>query len=218
MNKRFAILASTGGSVFKTVFSNTSREDFNIDLVITDRICGASEFAIQQKIPLVQIEAQESQHLSEQILAALQRHKIDYVYVFYTRLLKEPLTSAYTCRLINFHPSILPACPGLNGFEDTVASGAILAGSTVHFIDNGVDTGEQLLQAFTATLNLSSGELRHRIFAQQCAALYQIHKWITSEQLRSQEVNRLDSLQQGFIPNISISAYDIYKKILSGKN
>ena len=45
-------------------------------------------------------------------------------------------------QVINFHPSILPACPGMNGFEDTIESGAMHVGSTVHFVDTGIDTGK----------------------------------------------------------------------------
>ncbi|MDA1381029.1 formyltransferase family protein [Plesiomonas shigelloides subsp. oncorhynchi] len=66
---------------------------------------------------------------------------------FYTRLLSDVFLKAHPHRVINFHPSILPACPGMDGFGDTLKSGALFIGSTVHFIDEGMDTGKPILQA-----------------------------------------------------------------------
>lgn len=80
--------------------------------------------------------------------------------------------------MINFHPSILPACPGMDGFGDTLKSGALFIGSTVHFIDEGMDTGKPILQAaFPRNPGESITKLRHRVFLQQVISLLQVVDW-----------------------------------------
>lgn len=215
LSKRFAILASTAGSVFKTVYLNTSRDEFDIDLVLVDRLCGALDFAKKCGIPFEIINNRQSDSLSDSVQDLLEKYEIDYVYLFFSRLLVGKLLTSYKNRLINFHPSLLPACPGLNGFEDTVSSGALLAGSTVHFIDSGVDTGPQLMQTVVPTYSCDVSALRHLVFAQQCAALFQIHQWIKDRSIELRYYEKLRIFRDGFVPEISEKSYLLYKKIAS---
>lgn len=217
MTKRTAVLSSTGASVVRTVYQYTSRLAFDIDLVITDRECGASAFARDNQIPLNTVEWKDPLAAGSALQDILERHRIDYVYLFFTRLVKGSVLERYKEKIINFHLSLLPACPGLHGFEDTLKSGAILAGSTVHYIDNGMDSGEQLLQTFTPAIVAAPTRLRHIIFAQQCAALYYIHRTIKQgldpKLLKSTPCDP----SQGFCPNIDFDAMALYQKILQYK-
>jgi phosphoribosylglycinamide formyltransferase-1 len=75
---------------------------------------------------------------------------------------------------------LLPANPGLHGFEDSIKSGALIIGSTVHFINSGMDTGPQIMQA-ACSLHHGSINLvaqRHLVFAQQVASLIQVNSWL----------------------------------------
>ena len=88
------------------------------------------------------------------------------------------LLVAFEGRIVNFHPSILPAAPGRDGFGDTVRFGARFIGSTVHLVDSGMDTGRPLLQAsWPNDPNQPIAERRHRVFVQQCKSLIQIVRW-----------------------------------------
>lgn len=85
----------------------------------------------------------------EQHLAALLRaHGVNLVVLAgFMRLVKEPLLTAFPRRIVNIHPSLLPAFPGLRAWEQALAAGVREAGCTVHLVDAGVDTGEILGQA-----------------------------------------------------------------------
>lgn len=195
------------------VYKNTERSDFDIDLMIVDRECGALNFAKENKIKSVMAAGLDGGSISLSINDILNENRIDYVYLFYTRLLKGGLIDNYSGRIINFHPSLLPACPGLHGFRDSLSSGALLIGSTVHFIDAGVDTGRQIQQTFTPVNGMDIIKLRHIIFAQQCASLYFVHRNLMNNDTVISDASEF-SLAQGFIPNIDDEALHLYKKLL----
>lgn len=64
----------------------------------------------------------------------------------FLRLVKRPLLDAFPERILNIHPSLLPAFPGLESWKQALAAGAGEAGCTVHLVDEGMDTGPLILQ------------------------------------------------------------------------
>jgi phosphoribosylglycinamide formyltransferase-1 len=64
----------------------------------------------------------------------------------YMRVVKPPMLGAFAGRIINVHPSLLPAFPGLRAWEQALQHGAKVTGCTVHFVDDGVDSGPIILQ------------------------------------------------------------------------
>ncbi len=65
----------------------------------------------------------------------------------YMRMIKPPLLDAFPSRIINIHPSLLPAFPGLESWRQAVEAKATRSGCTVHFVDAGMDTGKIIAQA-----------------------------------------------------------------------
>ncbi len=65
----------------------------------------------------------------------------------YMRMIKAPLLEVFPRRIINIHPSLLPVFPGLEAWKQAVEAKATRTGCTVHFVDGGMDTGEQIAQA-----------------------------------------------------------------------
>jgi phosphoribosylglycinamide formyltransferase-1 len=63
------------------------------------------------------------------------------------RMIKAPLLEAFPRRIINIHPSLLPAFPGLEAWKQALAAGATETGCTVHYVDDGMDTGEIIAQS-----------------------------------------------------------------------
>jgi phosphoribosylglycinamide formyltransferase-1 len=63
------------------------------------------------------------------------------------RVVKKPLLDAFPMRVINIHPALLPSFPGLHGQNQANDYGVRISGCTVHFVDEGVDTGPIIIQA-----------------------------------------------------------------------
>jgi phosphoribosylglycinamide formyltransferase-1 len=65
----------------------------------------------------------------------------------YMRMVKAPLLDAFPRRIVNIHPSLLPAFPGLEAWKQALAAGATETGCTVHYVDAGMDSGEIIAQS-----------------------------------------------------------------------
>ena len=79
---------------------------------------------------------------------ALQEAEVDLVCLAgFMRLIKAPLLAAFPERVINIHPSLLPAFPGLEAWKQALDAGVSEAGCTVHYVDAGMDTGPHIIQA-----------------------------------------------------------------------
>ena len=77
----------------------------------------------------------------------LEEHGVDLVVLAgYMHLLTKPFLTRFPGRIVNIHPSLLPAFPGAHPIEDAVAAGVETTGVTVHLVDEGVDTGPILVQ------------------------------------------------------------------------
>lgn len=182
---RIAIIASTGGSVYRETCLRSEWLRTRIQIMISDRACGAVDAANTLGHKVILHRYDSAQAFSERVHEELERHRIDLAISFYTRRFEEPLLSTYQGRLFNFHPSLLPACPGLHGFEDTIASGARLLGSTVHLVDANIDAGLPILQShFYRAPKETLPETRHRLFIQQCKSLLQVIRWQEAARIR----------------------------------
>ncbi len=74
-------------------------------------------------------------------------HRADLVVLAgYMQLLSEPFVARFSGRIVNVHPALLPSFPGLDAIGQALATGARETGVTVHFVDEGVDTGPTILQ------------------------------------------------------------------------
>jgi phosphoribosylglycinamide formyltransferase-1 len=90
----------------------------------------------------------------------------------FMRIVRKPLLDAFRMKVMNIHPALLPSFPGLHGHGDALGYGVKLSGCTVHFVDEGMDTGPVIIQAAVPMYDddtedsLSERILRleHRIF------------------------------------------------------
>lgn len=97
----------------------------------------------------------------------------------FLRLVKRPLLDAFPNRILNIHPSLLPAFPGLESWKQALAAGVHEAGCTVHFVDDGMDTGPIILQESVPVLADDTAEslhariqvLEHRLYPEAIRSL-----------------------------------------------
>jgi phosphoribosylglycinamide formyltransferase-1 len=175
---RLGVVASTGGSVVaRAAAVPCVRDGLAVGQAVRDG--GAVTVARDQAVPGHVEPWQGRDHFGAAAATVLRAHGVDAVVVFFTRLLAGPLLREYDGCIYNFHPSLLPAFPGLHGVEDALAAGVLTLGTTVHLVDAGVDTGPLVLQTVLAR---PAGEpdalVRHRVFEDQCRTLVQLVHWL----------------------------------------
>ena len=106
-------------------------------------------------------------------VAALREAQVDLVVLAgFMRVVKAGLLGAFAGRIINIHPSLLPAFPGLEAWKQALAHGAKLTGCTVHFVDAGVDAGPIIAQQAVPVLNDDTPETLHQRIQGAEHALY----------------------------------------------
>lgn len=108
----------------------------------------------------------------EQILKVLRHFRVDLVVLAgYMRILSPLLVRAFPQRILNVHPALLPAFPGVNAQEQALTWGARIAGCTTHLVDEEVDHGPILLQA---ALAVAPGESTESLAARILAVEHQL--------------------------------------------
>ncbi|MBQ4812047.1 hypothetical protein J8M20_11890 [Pseudoalteromonas luteoviolacea] len=215
---KIVFICSTNGSVIKKALSTNALTGHEIE-VVSDRPCGIIEYAEANNLSHKVLAAQSGDEFSK-LLARDYPDAGNILFVsFYTRLLSNSFLRVHSGNVINFHPSILPACPGMDGFGDTIKSGALFFGSTVHFVDDGMDTGLPILQAaFPRNPMLSVTKLRHRVFLQQVISLLQVVNWFSNGNVNLEAELTIQNASfepSEFSPNIEHKYMAMYKEWLS---
>ena len=175
---RLGILLSGRGSNFLAIAEGIAQgrvEHAEIAVVISNRsdapgIAAARSSGFQTQV----IEArgrQRAEHDAE-IIASLQAHHVDLVCLAgYMRLLSAQFVRAFPQRILNIHPSLLPAFPGLDAQRQALAYGVTVSGCTVHFVDEELDHGVIVLQKIVPVLpEDDEPALAARILAQEHVA------------------------------------------------
>jgi phosphoribosylglycinamide formyltransferase-1 len=96
------------------------------------------------------------------LVALLRQHKVDWVVLAgYMRVVKEPLLQAFPDRIVNIHPSLLPAFKGLRAWEQALAAGVRETGCTVHLVNEKIDAGRIIAQKSVPILFGDTPEVLH---------------------------------------------------------
>lgn len=173
--KKLGILLSGRGSNFLAIAENIAHgrlRGCEIAVVISNKADAPGlEAARQRGLKAVAIEARgrkRAEH-DEEIVACLREHSVDLVCLAgYMRLLSAQFVQAFPERILNIHPSLLPAFPGLDAQEQALAYGVQIAGCTVHFVDEQLDHGVIVLQKTVPVLeNDDAHSLSERILEQE---------------------------------------------------
>jgi phosphoribosylglycinamide formyltransferase 1 len=96
------------------------------------------------------------------VVEVLQNVGVEWVVLAgYMRMIKPPLLEAFPRQIVNIHPSLLPAFPGLEAWKQALAAGVGETGCTVHYLDGGMDTGEIIAQRAVPVLPGDTAETLH---------------------------------------------------------
>ena len=150
---KLAVLVSGRGSNLQAIIDSIEREelDASISIVISNtRDAMALQRAKEHEIKTILIDPAkhiDSKEYDKALTDKLKEYSIDLICLAgYMRILGEEVIQTFEKKIINIHPSLLPAFPGLNAQKQAIEYGVKFSGCTVHFVDLGVDSGPIILQ------------------------------------------------------------------------
>ena len=167
---RFGVLGSGKGSNFRALAEAFQSGTLGAQpvIVLSDvEHAGILDLAREFEIPSLFISpgsfrTKMSSEAEAEIVRLLREARVDFVVLAgFMRVIKEPLLHAFPGRILNIHPSLLPAFRGLEPWRQAVEAGVPEAGCTVHLVDAGVDTGEILGQSRVPLLHGDTAESLH---------------------------------------------------------
>ena len=182
---KLGILLSGRGSNFEAIARNVRRGalDCEIGFVFSNRVA-APGLALARELgyPCASIESKgvDRTEFDAQVVDLLKAHDVELVCLAgYMRLLSGHFVSQFPGRILNVHPSLLPAFPGLDAQYQALTHGVKVAGCTVHLVDETLDSGPILLQAVVPVLDGDTVEaLSERILVEEHKIYSEAIAWI----------------------------------------
>jgi len=173
---KIGILVSGRGSNLQAIIDNIEARTLTatIAVVISDQADAyALERARKHHIPAIHVSAEKymdkRERYDELLVQELQSKKVELVCLAgFMRIITPVLLSAFPNRIVNIHPALLPAFPGLHVQRKALKYGVKFTGCTVHFVDEGMDTGPIIIQGVVPVLdNDTEDSLSDRILQQE---------------------------------------------------
>lgn len=156
-SRAIAVFASGNGSNLQAIIDAVAQKKLNahIAVVVSDTEGAyALTRATTHQIPTILIPAQageKKEAYATRLVVTLKPYAVTLICLAgFMRLLGKPLLDAYPNRIINIHPSLLPAYPGLHVIERAFADHVSETGCTIHYVDAGMDTGPTIAQTRVA--------------------------------------------------------------------
>jgi len=172
---KLAVLVSGRGSNLQAIMDSIDREelDAHLSIVISNtKDAMALKRAEKHEIKTIFIDPSNyssSKEYDKALVLKLKEFPIDLICLAgYMRILGEEIIQTFEKKIINIHPSLLPAFPGLNAQKQAINHGVKFSGCTVHFVDSGVDSGPIILQTVVPVYdNDDEKSLSKRILEQE---------------------------------------------------
>ncbi len=150
-------------------------------------------------------KSQRGAHVSDKLLDLLNTHHVSYLISFGDKILKGEILSQYRNRIINIHPSLLPAFKGLHAIDKALEEGSFLLGNSAHIIDEGIDTGPVIMQSL---LHSSEYQTYDDVLDLQIPMLMQLMTWLKDKRLLLENgkphIKGAKYKISRFIPNLEI--------------
>ena len=189
---RLGVLGSGKGSNFRAILQaiQDGRLNASVALVCSDvpdagilqlaRAAGLETRTIEEH----SFKTRLSPECEEKLVTQLRDAKVDLVVLAgYMRMLKNPMLTAFPRRIINIHPSLLPKFPGLEAWRQALEAGESITGCTVHFVDEGMDSGDIIAQARVPVL---AGDTPERLHARIQEAEHRLYPQVIGKFTRGE--------------------------------
>jgi phosphoribosylglycinamide formyltransferase 1 len=172
--KKLGVLLSGRGSNFEAIARNVQVGKIRAEIAIVisnkEGVHGleiARQFGI--KAVCIPSKGKEREAFEQELVAALREAQVDLVCLAgFMRVLTPYFIRAFQGRILNIHPALLPSFPGVDAQKQALEYGSKFTGCTVHFVDEGVDTGAVVCQAVVPVLDEDTAEtLAHRILEEE---------------------------------------------------
>lgn len=167
---KLGVLGSGKGSNFRAIADAIERGALaaEVRIVISDvQSAGILDLARERNLRAECVEPGRFKTKLEpeaeaRVVALLRGAGVEWVVLAgYMRMIKAPLLDAFPHRIVNIHPSLLPAFPGLEAWKQALAAGIAETGCTVHYVDAGMDTGEIIAQQAVPVIPGDTAETLH---------------------------------------------------------
>jgi len=146
--KRLGVLVSGRGSNLQALIDASKKDDYPAKVVVVvsnNPEAYAIERAKKENIPVYIVKREDyksKKEYEEKIREILIEYKVDLVVLAgYMKIIGKTLLDAFPWKIINIHPSLLPSFPGLEAQKKAWEYGVKISGCTVHFVDEGIDSG-----------------------------------------------------------------------------
>jgi phosphoribosylglycinamide formyltransferase-1 len=205
--KNLGILLSGRGSNFEAIANNVASgkiPNARISVVISNKPdAGGLETARRMGLEAMAIpsKGKPREEHDREVVAVLRKHNVDLVCLAgYMRLISPWFVQQFPRQILNIHPSLLPAFPGLEAQEQAFAYGVKVSGCTVHFVDEELDHGAIIVQKAIPVLDTDDEHtLAARILEQEHAAYSEAINIVLSEQV---EIAGRRLVRKNLAPNI----------------
>ena len=176
---RLGVLLSGSGTNMENIARHIEegKLDASIEVVISDRKDAYGLVRAKKRgIRAVFVDPAsfpDRESYDRELVRILEEHRVDLVILAgYMRLVSKPFLEAFPMKVMNIHPALLPAFPGTSGVADALEYGVKVTGVTVHFVDEGVDTGPIILQEAVPVLPTDDVDTLHQRLHQVEYRLY----------------------------------------------
>lgn len=190
---KIGILGSGKGSNFEAILQATLEGRLKAQIVVVISDCEDApilEKAKRNGIPSFYIAPGKYRtfletSIEKEYVRCLKEHRVEWIVLAgFMRVLKGAFFNAYRGRILNIHPSLLPAFKGLEAWRQALEYGVKVTGCTVHFVDEDVDTGPIILQEVVPVHDEDSSESLHRKIQEVEHRLYpKALQWIVDNRL-----------------------------------
>ena len=190
---KIAVLVSGSGTNLQTLIEQLHQDETSgiaIATVLSDRRKAyALTRAKHAGIPTHVVRAQDFENrydFDAEISRIVEHYAVDLIVLAgFMKVFQPPFVQKYRNRIINVHPTLLPAFPGAHPIADTFAYGVKIAGVTVHFVDEAVDSGPIIAQAAVPVLETDDEEsLHNRIQVEEHKLYPEVIKWYAQGKLK----------------------------------
>ena len=190
---KIAVLVSGNGTNLQTLIEQLHQDEMsgiNIAVVLSDRRKAyALTRAKRVGIPTHVVRTQDYENrldFDAEISRVIEHYAVELIVLAgFMKLFQPPFVQKYRNRILNVHPTLLPAFPGAHPVADTLAYGVKIAGVTVHFVDEDVDSGPIIAQSAVPVLDTDDEEsLHNRIQVEEHKLYPKVIKWYAQGKLK----------------------------------